>query len=271
MSTEPNAGPAQIAGTNGGASGGRRRAFRIIAWFMAVSAIAFGLFTAVFGIVDESQEIHAVHNAVVAALLLVISAPPAVAAARAPEVAWPPLVHLIAVGAAGLITMILSLRLDVFTLPFIVLVGVLLLLRVPRGAIVDPGRPSAALAVLTVVALIPLVVYALDQAELQRIDTRSEHAEFNHWVETSFYAVAIPLLGALAAFRPGRFRLSAWSAGVALAVLGGISLAYQRNPSAVDSPWAWAALAGGVVFVGAAEWEAARSRRAASSDDRRVH
>ncbi|HEX2090478.1 MAG TPA: hypothetical protein VHI54_11225 [Actinomycetota bacterium] len=242
----------------------RRKAFKIIAWFMAVSAIAFGLFTAVFAFIFEGQEIHAVHNAVVAALLLVISAPPAVAAARAPEQAWTPLLHLAAVGIAGAATMILSLRLDIFTLPFIVLVGVLLLLRVPRGAVFGTERPSVVLAVLTLAALVPLLVYASEQAELQRIDTTSEHAEFNHWVETSFYAVAILLLGALAAFRPAQFRFQAWSAGVSLAVLGGISLAYQGNPSALDAPWAWAALVGGVAFLGAAEWETTRSTRGRS-------
>jgi hypothetical protein len=193
-----------------------------------------------------------------------MSAPPAVTAARRPDQAWTALLHLIAVGIAGLVTMVLSLRLDIFTLPFVVLVGVLLLLRVPRGPAVGAGPPSAALAVLTVASLVPLVVYALAQAELQRIDTRSEHAEFNHWVETSFYAVAILLLGALAAFRPAQFRFTAWSAGVSLAVLGGISLAYQGNPSALGTPWAWAALVGGVSFLGAAEWEAARSTRGRS-------
>jgi hypothetical protein len=183
---------------------------------------------------------------------------------RAPDQAWTPLLHLIAVSIAGVATMILSLRLDIFTLPFAVLVGVLLLLRVTRGAVVVPGRPSVVLAVLTLAALVPLLVFASEQAELQRIDTTSEHAEFNHWVETSFYSVAIVLLGALAAFRPAQFRFSAWSAGVSLAVLGGISLAYLGNPSALDAPWGWAALVGGVAFVGAAEWEAARSRRGRS-------
>jgi hypothetical protein len=264
MSATSNAGVAEPSASSDRASLGRRKAFKIIAWFMAVSAILFGLFTAVFALIGEGQEQHAVHNAVVAALLLVISAPPAIAAARAPEQAWTPLLHLIAVGGAGLTTMVLSLRLDIFTLPFVVLVGVLLLLRVARGAVVAPGSPSVVLAVLTVAALIPLLVYASEQAELQRIDTTSEHAEFNHWVETSFYAAAILLLGALAAFRPAQFRSSAWSAGVSLVVLGGISLAYQGNPSALDAPWGWAALVGGIAFVGAAEWEAARSTQGRS-------
>jgi hypothetical protein len=127
----------------------RRRlpAFRIIAVTMAVSAVAFGLFTTVFGIVSEAQEVHAFHNAVVAALLLVISTPPAIAAARAPERAAGPLLQLVTVGVAGLITMVFGLRLDVLTLPFIVFVAVLVALRVPRGRMLAQGRPSPALVV----------------------------------------------------------------------------------------------------------------------------
>lgn len=242
-------------------STGRRRAFRVIAMLMAVSGVAFGLFTAIFGIIEESQRIHAFHNAVVASLLLVLSAPAALVAARAPERSGRPLVHLAAVGIAGLITMALSLTLDPFTLPFIVLVGVLWALRPNREHQIPAGRPSPILLVLVLAAAVPLVVYALGQADLQRIDSSSEHADFYHWVETSFYSVAVLLLGLLTALRPAAHRLSAWSAGVALAVLGGASLALKNHASALDTPWAWAALVGSLVFLVVAEWE---SRRAAA-------
>jgi hypothetical protein len=243
-------------------SHGQFRTFRLIAAIMAVSGVAFGLFTAVFGIVSEAQETHAFHNVVVAALLLVLSAPPAIAAARAPERAAGPLLHLVAVSVAGLITMILGLKVDIFTLPFIVLVGVLLMLRVPRGPALARGRLSPSLAVLVAVAAPSLVIYALTQAELQRMDISSEHAEFNHWVETSFYAVAVLLLGLMAALRPAAYRVTAWCAGLGLAILGGASLALGHYASALDAPWAWGAVLGGLVFVSVAEWE--RLRRPSS-------
>jgi hypothetical protein len=228
---------------------------------MAVSAVAFGLVTAVFGIISEAQLIHAFHNTVVATLLLVLSAPPAIAAARSPERAMPALGHLVVLSVAGLATMAVAVRLDVFTLPFIVLVGVLLLLRVPRGPALASGRPSLPLVVLVLAAAVPLVAYALGQAELQRIDATSEHAELNHWVETSFTAVAILLLGALAALRPVAYRMTAWTAAVALAALGVASLLLPGHASTFDTPWAWAALAGSLAFIALAEWE---SRRAGS-------
>ncbi len=241
------------------ASPGRVKAFRIIAWIMAASAVAFGLFTAVFAIVGEEQEIHAFHNVAVATLLLVLSAPPAIAAARAPERAAGPLLHLVVLGVAGLGTMALALMIDIFTFPFIVFVVVLLMLRVPRERAIGSGPPSVWLAVLVALAAVPLIAYALGHAALQRVDASSPHAEFNHWVEMAFVAAAIPLLGALAAVRPAAFRMSAWTAGVALTIMGAASLLLQRYASAFDAPWAWASLAGGLIFLVVAEWEARRA------------
>lgn len=236
----------------------RGTAFRVISAFWAVSAIAFGLFTLTFGFIDESQDIHAFHTVVLGSLLLILSAPAAIAAARAPQLSTRPLVHLTVLGIAGLITMAFGLTLDPFTLPAVLLVGVLWVLRPTREGLIPAGSPSQALLVLVIGAAVPLVGYALGQAELQRIDDISEHAEFFHWVETSFYAVAVLLLGFLAALRPNGYRLSGLAAGVALAVLGGGSLVLKGRPSAVDTPWAWAALAGSLVFLAVVEWESRR-------------
>jgi hypothetical protein len=239
-------------------SAGRRTAFRSIAAIMAVSGAGFGLFTAVFGVISEAQRIHAIHNSVVATLLIILSATPAMAAARDPERSTAPLMHLTAVGIAGLATMALSLTIDPFTLPFILLVGVLWALQPARERPFPEGRPSWILLVLALASTVPLVMYALDNAELQRLDRTSEHAEFFHWVETSFYAIAILLLALLAAVRPAVYRLSAWSAGIGLVVLGIASLFLPGHASAIDAPWAWGAVVGGAVFVAAAEWERRR-------------
>jgi hypothetical protein len=244
----------------GTSSRGRRTAFRVIAAVLAVSAVAFGVVTVAFGLVSEDQRIHAFHNTVVATLLLVLSAPPAIAAARAPERAAGPLLHMIVLTVAGLGTMLLALRLDVFTLPFVVIIPLLVTLRVPGTPLWPPGRPSVPLLVLVAAAAVPLVAYALGQADLQRIDHSSEHAEFNHWVETSFTTVTILLLGLGAALRPAPLRLAAWSAGTALAIMGAGSLLLRGYASVFDAPWGWAALAGGLVFVLGTEWEARRAR-----------
>ncbi|MGH2661871.1 MAG: hypothetical protein ACRDH8_03490 [Actinomycetota bacterium] len=242
----------------------RRTAFRVIASLMAVAGIGFGLFTAVFAFVGEGQEIHAFHNGVVAALLIVLSGLPALAAARDPERSTKWLVHLAVVGVAGLVTMILSLTVDPFTLPVIFLVGVLWALRPSDERPLPSGRPRPVLLVLALAAAVPLGAYALGQAELQRIDT-SEHADFYHWVETSFTAGSVLLLGLLVAVRPAAYRVSAWAGGVTIAVMGAASLLLQGKASAFDTQWAWAALAGSVAFVGVTEWEARRTERAGRS------
>jgi len=237
---------------------GRLRAVGVIASFMAVSAVAFGIITAVVGIVVPAQAAHAFHNVIVASLLLIVSAPPAIQVARAPDAAIRPLVVLAAVGVAGLATMAVALTLDPFTLLFVVLVGVLWAIVPARSRPIPPGRPSPMLLALVVAGAIPLTVYALDQAGLQRTDHASEHAAFFHWVETSFYAAAILLLGTLAALRPAAFRPAAWCGGVALAVMGGASLVLAGYASALPSAWGWAALGGGFLFVAVAEWEVRR-------------
>src|SRR5687768_4925052 len=231
---------------------------RVLAAIMAVSALGFGVFTIVFGIVSPAQAPHALHNLVVASLLLVMSAPPVIAVARDPYRSTRSLVILAAVGIAGLATMALSLTPDPFTLPFVVLVGVLWMLQSDRRDAIPPGRPSVLLVGLVIVASAPLVVFAIGHAELQRTDHTSEHAAFYHWVETSFYAVAVLLLGLRAAMRPVAYRLAAWYGGIALALLGLGSLALGGHASAIPAPWALAAVVGGLAFIGVTEWEVRR-------------
>jgi hypothetical protein len=240
-------------------SSGRLTAMRVLAVIMAIGAIGFGVFTAVFGIVNPAQEPHAFHNVVVASLLIVLSAPPVIAVAVAPDRAIRPLVILSAVAVAALATMAMSLTLDPFTLPFVVLIGVQWALAPNRKGAFPAGRASPALGILVLAAAVPLVVYAIGQAELQRTDHASDHAAFYHWVETSFYAIAIVLLGGLASLRPAAYRMAGWMAGIGLALVGIGGILLPGYASALPAPWGWAALGGSVVFIAALEWGLRRS------------
>lgn len=237
---------------------GRLRALRILAAGMAVGGIGFGLFTIVFGLVNPDQAPHAFHNPIVASLLIVLSAPPLIAIARAPERPIRPLIILAAIGVAALATMAMALTIDPFTLPFVLLVAVLWALATDRADSFPAGSPSLAMLGLSVLAAVALAPYAVAQADLQRTDQVSEHAAFFHWVEMAFYASAIPLLGLLAGLRPAAYRMAAWCAAVALAIIGIASLAYGAYASALPAPLAWAAIAGSLVFIVVAEWEARR-------------
>lgn len=237
----------------------RLTAMRIIAWLLAGSGVAFGLFTIVFGIVGPDQEIHAVHNAVVASLLLVLTAPPMIAVARAPDRAIRPLVILGVLAIAGLAAMAVAFTPDPFILPVLVMIGVLWWLAPSREGAIPPGRPSLLMVALVLAGAVLLVPYALENAGLQRTDHASDHAAFYHWVETSFTALGIVLVGLLAAWRPRRFRVGTWLAGLALAILGAASVLFPGYASALASPWSWAALLGGLALIAVGEWEARRT------------
>lgn len=239
--------------------GTRLTATRVVAAIQAVSAIAFGLVTLVLAIVDPAQEVHAFHNVMVASLLLVLSAPGSIAIALGPQRAIRPLIVLTVVSVAAVATMALSLTIDPFTLPFVLTVALQWALLASRDGAVPAGRPSLVLLGFVIAATAPLLLYALGQADLQRVDHTSDHAAFFHWVEASFAAIGILLLGLLAAVRPAAYRLAAWSGGLALAILGAASIVLGGYASAFDGPWAWAALVGGAAFVVVAEWEARRS------------
>lgn len=159
---------------------------------------------------------------------------------------------------AALATMAMALTIDPFTLPFVLLVAVLWALATDRTDPFPAGSPSLPMLGLSVLAGMALAPYAVAQAELQRTDQVSEHAAFFHWVEMAFHASAIPLLGLLAGLRPAAYRMAARCAGVALAIIGIASLAYGAYASALPAPLAWAVIAGSVVFIVVAEWEAHR-------------
>ena len=233
---------------------------KVMAWILAVTGVAFGLFTIAFGIVGPDQEIHAVHNAVVASLLIVLTAPPMIAVARGPERAGRPLVILAALAAAGLASMGLALTPDPFILPVLVLIGVLWWLAPTREGAWPPGRLSIVMVALVIAGAVLLVPYGVENAGFQRTDHSSDHAAFFHWVETSFYAMGIVLVGLVAALRPAAFRMATLSAGIALVILGAASVLFAQHASAIGAPWSLLAVLGGVVFVAAGELEARRAQ-----------
>jgi len=58
----------------------------------------------------------------------------------------------------------------------------------------------------------------------------------------------------VASLRARGWRLSAWCAGIGLAVFAAGSLLNPDAPSAAETPWALASLAWSVVFIATAEW-----------------
>jgi deazaflavin-dependent oxidoreductase (nitroreductase family) len=169
---------------------------------------------------------------------------------------------LLALGVAGLI----GDRIEplVGSLAFLLATAVLFALHPARGEVLRLGnRLSALLAVMAVLAAIPAVGYAAGMLGLARQAGPScflgRCARGDRLAEMAALALAIALVGTLAAWKPPGWRLSAWCAGTSSIVVGLASIALPDAPGAVGQAGGAFVVAWGVLFVAAAEWEATRT------------
>jgi len=137
-------------------------------------------------------------------------------------------------------------------------VGILLLLHPARAEFLRRGAGlSRPLLAITVIGAVPSVAYALEMgAHAQDLVGPPHHVQ--RLSTMAAMAVAIVLVGLLASLKTRGWRIPAWSAGVAAMAFGLVSAVYPDHPAAVGLGWGGAALAGGVLFIAVAEWEARR-------------
>jgi hypothetical protein len=140
-------------------------------------------------------------------------------------------------------------------------VGILLALHPAREEFLRRGAGfSRRLLAITILGAIPLAAYALDMgAQAQDLEGPPHHVQ--RLSTMAAMAVAIVLIGLLAAFRTRGWRIPAWSAGATAIVFGIASTAFPDDPGAVGRGWGGLAIAGGVLFITVAESEG-RSGRA---------
>jgi hypothetical protein len=100
---------------------------------------------------------------------------------------------------------------------------------------------------------------AVEAAQLTPEETALvEH--FFHWPGMAAVAVAIILVGVLAALRIRGWRVSAWTAGLALAYYGLVSVLSPGDASSGGSLWGGLAIAWGIAFIILAERQARGTR-----------
>jgi len=150
-------------------------------------------------------------------------------------------------------------------IPALILVpalGILLALHPARAEFLSRGTSvSPALLLVAIVGGIPLVAYALHMgAEARELTGPPHHVQ--RLSTMSAMAIAILLTGLLAALKTRGWRIPAWSAGSAALVFGLASMVFPDHPGAEGRWWAGLAIAGGVLFIAAAEWEASRATTA---------
>lgn len=138
-------------------------------------------------------------------------------------------------------------------------IGILLALHPARGEFLRRGDSfSRVLFAIAVLGAVPLTGYALAMGRYAQKLAGPPH----HILRLSTMAamaVAIPLVGLLAAFKTRGWRISAWCAGMAAVVFGLASTIFPDHPGAAGRGWGSLVIAGGVLFIALAEWEARRA------------
>lgn len=159
-------------------------------------------------------------------------------------------------------------------LVFLGVTALLVYLHPARSRLVELGEGwQPVLAGLAIIGAIPLMIYALDQIDIQRLDIADDlHWEEGHFGQMAAWAVAMPALALLTARRTPGWIWVARGAALGTLLMGLISLIYPDNLSSLGTAWGTAAVVGALVFAVAAEMDArsggetAAERVTASSD-----
>lgn len=238
-----------------GSSRGLRVAFRLLAGLLGAAAVVFSVPFAVISFFDDAEAIHRFHNTSGAIGFGVLTGVALVFSAWRPEDQVVAFRLAAAVSLGGLVAGAISGDLvsgGWFIAP--VAIVVLWAVHPSRAAVLRLHGPDPLPALLGLAAFVPGTALALTQAELQRNGVAADpHWEFHHYSGMVTAGLGIPLALLVAAFPGSGRRLWALVVGGALAALGVASLALSDHVGAFDTLWAWAALAGGVVYGGLEE------------------
>lgn len=239
-----------------------RLAFRIVAGVFGVFTLATSVPFAIISFVDDEQDIHLIHNLSGAAVYGVLLGVGLIALAAGPESNAAMFQGLALAALGALIGGLLAGDL-IEGLWFIValVILVLFLLYPARAAFLRVGSVRPVLLVLVAAAAIPLIAYALTQASLQANGSDLDpHVEAHHYGGQAAGSLMLLLFAVAPALGAAGWRLAAWLAGISMAIIALGSLAYGDHVSALDTSWAWLALAWAVAYVGVAEIAARRRR-----------
>ena len=122
---------------------------------------------------------------------------------------------------------------------------------------------SRSLAVLAAVGALPWLAYALDMWTLNRRNLPDADItnSIDHYSVQGGVGLALAVLPALAAVRPGLRPLAPACAGVVAAYLGLVSYAWPDAAGGLSRPWSVAAMAWGSALIAVATITVARDRR----------
>jgi hypothetical protein len=262
-----------VEATTASVSEARRTWFAVLA---AVFAVVFG--TVLFGWIglfagwfsNQDAGIHRVHDIGGSGVATGIFVSGALLALlwRRDDIALLQMVAATGI-AYGIASVIATDWVSLAYLP-IIAIPVVALLAVSRSwtPFVSAGEGFAvATFVVTVVSGVFWVIYALSMAKLERIGSSADpHIEMHHWTGMAGMALGIVLLGFLASAKTRGWKTVAVLTGLGSAVFGLASVVFAKFPGA-DFPyaggegamWGLLAIAGGVLLIAAAWWDARRA------------
>jgi hypothetical protein len=242
------------------AGGARIVAIRIIAGLFGALSILSTIAFAVPVFTNEEDKIHSFHilgSAPVfilltgVAMFVLVFRPTDVQALR---VAW----------AVTIGTVIASLIGEDFisgsyyVAPIVLIV--VTVLSPARGDLLRFGSPMIALLSLAIVAAIPAIVYAWDQARVMLdgdpMHDPTGHWKFHHWSGIAGAALALVLVAIVVSFRRSSDRMWIWVVGISTMVFGAAGVIFAddvRYPSSVGTLWGLVILFAGLVFIAVAE------------------
>ena len=238
----------------------RRRAFIVVTviFGLGLGTAGFGFLSLVGGWFGAGgREEHRVHDLAYGALAGLLIALPFLIQAVRPE-RKPAVMQGAVAGGAGFAAGYVLGGSALFALAPVVVVAVLWWLHPARDRLSRlGGRPDVIMAAIAVLAAIPLVMYALDQAAIQRACVDGDqHCEEFHYAGMAALAYALPLVGLVASFRTPGWLITARLVSAAAAVFGLSAVLFPDLPSSVGTMWGFVVLAGAVLFLGVAEWGA---------------
>jgi hypothetical protein len=256
----------------GGVSALRSLAFDLLAGVLGVVSAAFGLLSIVSALRVE-RTVHRLHDLGPGIVLAVVMAPAAFALLGARKRSIAGLQQAAAVVIAWTIAGALSRTFDPLFGMFLVLTVLLAVLHPARGRLLAlPRRPSLVMGLIAVAAAVPLILYAANQAGLQRWTVQSNpHAAEAHYAGMAEMALAFVLVAFVGASRTDGWRLPAWCAGLAAAAFGAASVGTPYVEGSFGTSGGVIAILGGIAFIAAAAVQSrreGRSRRVSGASER---
>lgn len=259
-----DAGAGTVADTG---SGARRIAFRALAWVTALGLVAlsvFGLMEVILMwlpdarllvLIDDLSAADLSHRghfnsigivswALVLAVVVQLRKPQRRAAAMLLAVAMV-LAGTVLYGLSGSLTESL-----IEEVPLLVLILLLAWLHPRAGELVRRPRLDRNMAGLVALAVVPWLVFAFAEAQLQwRNVAADSHAAMEHWATSALMAVTMVVAGLIGSMDHTGWRLPAWIAALASIDYGLHSLAFPDVASSASTPWAVAAIVWGCVYA----------------------